>query len=44
MRLFDEINARPAAARVAALAAKYSVKQEMDAEARDHILPQNKRL
>ncbi len=43
-RLVDEINARPAAERVATLATKHSFKQEMDAEARDHMFPQNKRL
>ena len=43
-RLFDEINARPAADRVNALAKTYTFKTEMDEEARGHMFPQNKRL
>ena len=43
-RLFDEISARPAAERVAALATKYTFKTEMDDDARQHMFPQNKRL
>ncbi|MDW5318515.1 glutathione S-transferase family protein [Rhizobium sp. PL01] len=43
-RLLDEINARPAAARAEALASKHSFKKEMDAEARDHMFPQNRSL
>ena len=43
-RLFDEVSARPAAERVAALATKYSFKTEMDDDARRHMFPQNKRL
>ncbi len=43
-RLLDEISARPAAQRVAALATKYTFKTEMDDDARGHMFPQNKRL
>ena len=45
-RLSDETNARPAVARVHALAARYKqvFKEEMDQEARDFMFPQNKRL
>jgi GST-like protein len=43
-RLVDEISARPAAERVAALASKYTFKQEMDDQARQNMFPQNKRL
>jgi GST-like protein len=43
-RLVDEIGARPAAVRAAALAAKHTFKQEMDEEARNNMFPQNKRL
>ncbi len=43
-RLFDEINARPAAERAAALATRYSFKTEMDEEARAKMFPQNARL
>lgn len=43
-RLFDEINARPAAIRASALKDKYTFKAEMDAEARGHMFPQNARL
>jgi GST-like protein len=38
-RLVDEINARPAAARVAALKDRHTFKTEMDAEARRHMFP-----
>jgi GST-like protein len=40
-RLVDEINARPAAARVGALKDKHAFKAEMDDEARRHLFPQN---
>jgi GSH-dependent disulfide-bond oxidoreductase len=40
-RLIDEINARPAAARVVALKDKHTFKAEMDDEARRHLFPQN---
>ena len=43
-RLFDEINARPAAARAEALKEKHSFKTEMDEEARGFMFPQNKHL
>jgi GST-like protein len=43
-RLLDEISARPAAEKVAALATRYSFKQEMDEEARKFMFPQNARL
>jgi GST-like protein len=43
-RLVDEINDRPAVARVGELAAKHSFKAEMDEEAKTHMFPQNKRL
>jgi GST-like protein len=43
-RLVDEINARPAAERAAALATRHVFKAEMDDEARGHMFPQNKRL
>jgi GSH-dependent disulfide-bond oxidoreductase len=43
-RLLDEINARPAAERVNAIAAKHNFKAEMDDEARRFMFPQNKRL
>jgi GST-like protein len=43
-RLLDEINARPAAIRAAALATKYAFKQEMDDDARKAMFPQNARL
>ena len=43
-RFVDEINARPAAARVEALRSKYTFKTEMDAEARNFMFPQNVRL
>ncbi len=38
-RLVDEINARPAAARVAALKDRHAFKTEMDEEARRHMFP-----
>lgn len=40
-RLVDEINGRPAAARVAALRDKYKFKTEMDGEARRNLFPGN---
>jgi GST-like protein len=40
-RLFDEINARPAAARAEALKDKHSYKSELDEDARRHMFPQN---
>lgn len=43
-RLVDEIDARPAAQRVKAIAAKYKFKSEMDDEARKAMFPQNARL
>ncbi len=43
-RLFDAINARPAAQRVAALKDRYAFKTEMDDEARRAMFPQNERL
>jgi GSH-dependent disulfide-bond oxidoreductase len=43
-RLLDEINARPAAARVEALRQRHSFKTEMDDEARRAMFPQNERL
>ena len=43
-RLLDEINARPAAARVEALRQRHSFKTEMDEEARRAMFPQNERL
>lgn len=43
-RLLDEIDARPAAQRAAALATKYNFKQEMDEDARRVAFPQNARL
>lgn len=43
-RLVDEISARPAAQRAAALAGKHTYKQEMDEEARRFMFPQNSRL
>jgi GST-like protein len=41
MRLVDEINARPAAARALALKDRHSFKTELDDEARRHLFPQN---
>ncbi len=43
-RLFDEINARPAAQRAEALKAQHSFKAEMDDDARQAMFPQNARL
>ncbi len=43
-RLIDEIDARPAAQRVKAVAAGYKFKSEMDDEARKAMFPQNARL
>jgi GST-like protein len=43
-RLFDEINARPAAQRVAALKERHAFKTEMDDTARKAMFPQNERL
>ncbi|KVD94541.1 glutathione S-transferase [Burkholderia stagnalis] len=43
-RLVDEINARPAAQRAEALAARHAFKTEMDADARRAMFPQNARL
>lgn len=43
-RLLDEISARPAAGRAAALATAHAYKAEMDEEARGHMFPQNKSL
>ena len=43
-RLFDEISARPAAARVDALNQKHTFKTEMDSEARKALFPQNEGL
>ncbi len=43
-RLLDEINARPAAARVEKLRTSHTFKTEMDAEARRNMFPQNERL
>ena len=40
-RLFDEINARPAAERAMALKTRFSFKTEFDDEARRHLFPQN---
>ena len=40
-RLFDEISARPAAARANALKDKHAFKTELDDEARRHMFPQN---
>ncbi len=43
-RLLDDINARPAAARVEALRQRHTFKTEMDDEARRAMFPQNERL
>jgi GST-like protein len=40
-RLFDEISARPAAARANALKDRHAFKTELDAEARRNLFPQN---
>lgn len=43
-RLFDEINARPAAQRAEALKSQFTFKTEMDDAARAQMFPQNARL
>jgi GSH-dependent disulfide-bond oxidoreductase len=43
-RVFDAVNARPAAQRAAALKDRYGFKTEMDDEARRAMFPQNERL
>jgi GST-like protein len=43
-RLFDAINERPAAQRVATLKDRHAFKTEMDDEARRAMFPQNERL
>jgi GSH-dependent disulfide-bond oxidoreductase len=43
-RVFDAINARPAAQRAAALKDRYAFKTEMDADAQRAMFPQNERL
>jgi len=43
-RLFDEINARPAAQRAEALKNRYNFKSDMDDQARKAMFPQNERL
>ena len=43
-RLFDAVNARPAALRAAALKDRHAFKTEMDDEARRAMFPQNERL
>ncbi len=43
-RLVDELNARPAAQRAAALPGRFGFKREMDQVARDSLFPQNKQL
>lgn len=43
-RLFDEINARPAAQRAEALRTRHAFKAEVDADARRAMFPQNARL
>ena len=43
-RLFDKVNERPAAQRVAALKDRHAFKTEMDDEARRAMFPQNERL
>jgi GST-like protein len=43
-RLFDEINARPAAVRAEALKERHAFKTEMDDVARKAMFPQNERL
>lgn len=40
-RLFDEINARPAAERAQGVKSRFEFKTEMDEEARRHMFPQN---
>ena len=43
-RHLNEINMRPAAQRAEALKEKFTIKQEMDEEAKKHMFPQNARL
>lgn len=43
-RLLDEINARPAAARVEKLKSSFTFKTELDADALSNMFPQNERL
>ncbi len=43
-RFMDAVNARPAAQAAEALAGKHAFKKDMDAEAKDAMFPQNKRL
>ncbi|HVL55540.1 MAG TPA: glutathione S-transferase N-terminal domain-containing protein [Burkholderiaceae bacterium] len=43
-RLLDEVNARPAAARVEALRKRHSFKTDNDAESQRFLFPQNERL
>ena len=43
-RLLDEINARPAVARVEQLSARHAFKAELDDEAKRFMFPQNERL
>ena len=43
-RLFDAVNARPAAQRAAALKDRHAFKTEMDDDARRAMFPQNERL
>ena len=43
-RLFDEINARPAAQRADGLKTRHTFKTEMDDAARAALFPQNARL
>jgi GST-like protein len=43
-RVFDAVNARPAAQRAAALKDRHAFKTEMDDEARRAMFPQNERL
>jgi GST-like protein len=43
-RLLDDINARPAAQRAAALQTKFSFKTEVDEHARKMLFPSNERL
>lgn len=43
-RLFDKINARPAALAASALKDRFTFKAEMDEDARRHLFPQNARL
>ena len=43
-RLFDEVDARPAARRARALATRHVVRQEVDQEARRFLFPHSSRL